>query len=125
MVSSRRVTQNSTIPATAAAPATANPDKLLLDPAALVGLAVDEAFAAEATAGVVAIARVVVVTPTAAVVVTGAGPMGAVDTPAISDEIAGVNVPVMPVKVNLAEKASAGMSGLVGSGAERDWKRIK
>jgi hypothetical protein len=90
-------------------------------------LAVDETFAAEGIAGVVvaAIARVVVVTPTAAVVVTGAGPMGAVDTPAISDEIAGVNVPVMPVKVNLAEKASAGMSGLVGSGAERDWKRIK
>lgn len=35
-------------------------------------------------------------------------PMGAVDCPLISSWIVELNVPVMPVIVNLAEKASAG-----------------
>lgn len=51
--------------------------------------------------------------------------MGAVDWPAIWACTVELNVPVMPLIVNLAEKARAGIVGEVGSVAVSDWKRTK
>jgi hypothetical protein len=52
-------------------------------------------------------------------------PRGAVLAPAIWDCSSGVNCPVPPLNVNLAEKAKAGYCGLVASLRLSDSKRMK
>jgi len=54
-----------------------------------------------------------------------APPMGAVEAPSIRDWTSGGKVPVMPERVNLAEKARAGIAGAAGSLREMDSKRMK
>jgi len=65
------------------------------------------------------VVRAAVVVRVVARVVRGP-PMGAVEAPAIWDETAGEKVPVMPLRVNRAEKASAGNWGAAESLRERD-----
>jgi len=100
---------------TAAAPATASPEKRIVDSAAPDGRgAVLEVAALEVVAAAELRAAVVV----AAAVVEP--PMGAVDAPAICDETAGVKVPFIPLRVNRAENASAGNWGAEGSLKDTD-----
>jgi len=68
-----------------------------------------------------AVLEVVVVVTWVVVVVSDVLPVvevgpSDVDEAAIWDLMSGLNWPVMPVRVNLAEKARYGMAGLVGSG---------
>lgn len=55
----------------------------------------------------------------------GAPPRGAVEAASISCWTVELNWPVIAVSVNLAEKASAGNCGFLGSVRLRDWKRMK
>jgi len=55
----------------------------------------------------------------------GPPPIGAVVVPSISAWTSGLKVPVMPVNVNLEEKANSGNDGLVGSFNATDSKRMK
>jgi len=99
----------------AAAPATASPEKRIADSAAPVGRGVLEVVALEVVAEAELRAAAVVV---AAAVVEP--PIGAVDAPAICDEMAGVKVPFIPLRVNRAENASAGNWGAEGSLKDTD-----
>jgi len=93
--------------------------------AADVGLAVEEVddvtLGGAAAGGVAATAEVVLGT----VDVPFVGPTGAVDAPLIWAWISGENTPVMPVMVNLAEKARAGIVGVAVSLREIDSIRMK